>query len=119
VRANAHADFFRDLDNQPAFFQAIDNIQSRLGEKPSDQHTTPAYPYPGSDNENQEMADSAVSSRRSWEESTVNRAAVGPNPSTVTRPTHLYKYLSSVPLRPYTAFSTQESLGGDPSGTRA
>ncbi|KAF8481092.1 hypothetical protein DFH94DRAFT_828864 [Russula ochroleuca] len=81
VRANAHADFFRDLDNQPAFFQAIDNIQSRLGEKPSDQHTTPAYPYPGSDNENQEMADSAVSSRRSWEESTVNRAAVGPNPS--------------------------------------
>ncbi|KAH9984163.1 hypothetical protein BJV77DRAFT_918024, partial [Russula vinacea] len=85
VRANAHADFFRNLDSQSAFYQAIDNIHSRLGEKPSDQHTTPAYPYPSSDNENQEMADSAVSSRRSWEESSVNRAAVGPK-SSAARP---------------------------------
>lgn len=119
VRANAHADFFRNLDSQSAFYQAIDNIHSRLGEKPSDQHTTPAYPYPSSDNENQEMADSAVSSRRSWEESSVNRAAVGPKSSIVTHPTHLAEHLSFVFLRRCTAFPKQESLGGDPSGTCA
>jgi hypothetical protein len=83
VRANAHADFFRNLDNRPAFFRAIDNIQSRLGEKP----------YPSSDSENQEMP---TSSRGSWEETetTVNRAAVAPDPSRVTRPTLPYKHSS-------------------------
>jgi hypothetical protein len=107
VRANAHADFFRNLDNRPAFFRAIDNIQTRLGEKP----------YPGSDHQNQEMADSAISSRGSWEETTDNRAAVAPNPSWVTHPAHLYKRSSF--CRPYTVFSSQESLGRDPNGTCA
>jgi hypothetical protein len=118
VRANAHADFFHNLDSQPAFFQALDNIQSRLGEKSSDQRTTPAYPYPSSDNENIEMADSAISSRGSWEETSV-RAAI-PKPSIVTQSTYFYKGLSLfVFLRPYTTYPTQESLGGDPGGTRA
>ena len=93
MRANAHADFFHNLDSQPAFFQALDNIQSRLGEKSSDQRTTPAYPYPSSDNENPEMADSAISSRGSWEDTTVNRAAI-PKPSIVTHSTYFYKDLS-------------------------
>ncbi len=122
VRANAHVDFFRNLDNRPAFFQAIDNIQYRLGERPPDQRTNTAYSYPGgSDNENQETADSAVSSRGTWEETTVdvNRATLGPNPSIVTHLTHLYNHLSFVFLRPYTAFPTQESLGRDPGGTCA
>jgi hypothetical protein len=93
VRVNAHADFFRNLDNRPAFFQAIDNIQSRLGEKPADQRTDP---YPNSDNENQEMADGVITSRGSWEETTVdvNRATLSPNPGIVTRPIHLYRHLS-------------------------
>lgn len=96
VRANAHADFFRNLDNRPAFFQAIDNIQSRLGEKPAGQHADPAYSYPGSDNENQETADGALTSRGPWEESTVdvNKAILSPNPSIVTRPVHLSRHLS-------------------------
>ena len=87
VRTNAHADFFRNLDNRPAFFQAIDNIQSRLGEKPVGQHADPAYSLPGSGNENQEMADGAVTSRGLWEETTVdvNRATLSPNPGIVTR----------------------------------
>jgi hypothetical protein len=106
ARANAHADFFRNLDNRPAFFRAIDNIQSRLGEKPS----------LSSDNENHEMVDSAISSR--WEETTVNRAAVAPD-RRVTHPTHLYKHLLFGSPRPYTTFPSQESLGGDPSGACA
>lgn len=118
VRANAHSDFFRDLDNRPAFFQAIDNIQSRLGEKPAGQHADPAHLYPSSDNENQEMADGAVTSRGPWDETTVdvNRASLSPNPSIVTRPIHLYRHLSHyVFLRHFTTFPTQESLGRDPS----
>ena len=116
VRAQAHADFFRNLDNQPAFFQAIDNIQSRLGEKPSDQqHTTPSHAYPGSDNESPEMTDSAIGSR-SWEETTVNKAVVGAKPSIVIHPTHLHKTLI-VCVRHCTALPTQESLGRDSSGT--
>jgi hypothetical protein len=93
VRANAHLDFFRNLDNRPAFFQAIDNIQSRLGEKPEGQR---ADPYPSSDNENQEMADGAITSRGSWEETTVdvNRDTSSPNSSILTRPMHLYRHLS-------------------------
>ena len=98
VRANAHADFFRNLDNRPAFFQAIDNIQSRLGEgeKPAGQHDNPAYSYPSSDNESQEMTDGAIPSTGSWEETTVdvNRATLSPNPSIVARPIHLYRHLS-------------------------
>lgn len=95
VRANAHADFFRDLDSRPAFFQAIDNIQSRLGEKPAGQRINSAYSYPSSDNENQEMVDGAITSRGSWEETTVdvNGATLSPNPSIVTRPIHLYRHL--------------------------
>jgi hypothetical protein len=99
VRANAHADFFRNLDNRPAFFQAIDNIQSRLGEKPAGQHADLSYSYPSSDNEKQEMADGAVTAR-GWEETTVdvNRATLSPNPGIVTRPIRLYRPLSfSVP----------------------
>jgi hypothetical protein len=96
VRANAHIDFFRNLDNRPAFFQAIDNIQYRLGERPPSERTNTAYSYPGSDNENQETADSATSSRGTWEETTVDvdRATLGPNSSIVTHPTHLYNHLS-------------------------
>ena len=89
MRAKAHADFFRDLDNQSAFFQAIDNIQFRLGEKP-DQHITPAHPYPGSDDEIPEMTDSAIGS---WEETAVNKAVAGSKSSIVIHPTHLYKTL--------------------------
>ena len=93
VRANAHTDFFRNLDNRPAFFQAVDNIRSRLGEMPAGQR---ADPYPSSDNENQEMADGAVTSRGPWEETTVDvdRATLSPNPSIVIRPIHLYRHLS-------------------------
>ena len=93
MRVNAHADFFRNLDNRPAFFQAVDNIQSRLGEKPEGQR---ADPYPNSDNENQEMADGAITSRGSWEETTVgvNRATLSPNSSKIIRRIHLYRHLS-------------------------
>lgn len=88
ARANAHLDFFRNLDNRPAFFQAIDNIQSRLGENPAGQRTDsdPAYSYPSSDIEN---LDGASTSRGPWEETTVdvNRATSIPNPSIVI-PTH-------------------------------
>jgi hypothetical protein len=89
VRANAHADFFRTLDNRPAFFQALDNVQSRLGEKPFGlQRPTSAYPYPSPNNENQELADHAIDSR-GWGEQTppVNRPAVDHTPSTYS--THL------------------------------
>jgi len=81
VRAKAYTDFFRNLDNRPAFFQAIDNIQSRLGEKPEGQR---ADPYPSSDDENQEMADGVITSKGSWEDTTVdvNRATLTPNSST-------------------------------------
>ncbi len=118
VRANAHADFFRNLDNRPAFFQAIDNIQSRLGGKPVGQRTDsgPAFSYPSSDNENQEMADGAVTSRGSWEETTVD---VNRNPSIVTRPYTSADTYHFVFLRHFTTFPTQESLGRDPSGTCA
>ena len=96
ARANAHAEFFRDLDNRPAFFQAIDNIQSRLGEKPAGERVNPAYSYPGSDNENQEMAHGAITSRGSWEETTVdvNTVTSSPNSSIVTRLIRLYRHLS-------------------------
>jgi hypothetical protein len=80
VRANAHADFFRTLDNRPAFFQAIDNIQSRLGEKPSGLRSRSGYPYTGSDNEHQELADNATNSR-GWGEQMprINRTVVDPS----------------------------------------
>ncbi len=99
VRANAHADFFQTLDNRPAFFQAIDNIQSRLGEKPSgQQRTSSAYPYPGSDNENQELADH-TSNSKGWGDETppVNRTTMdlGHTPSTASIPPH-YKSSSYV-----------------------
>ncbi|KAH9175264.1 hypothetical protein EDB89DRAFT_348934 [Lactarius sanguifluus] len=56
VRANAHADFFRTLDDRTSFFQAIDNIQTRLGEKSSsDSHTS----------EKEMFGDAATS--RGWE----------------------------------------------------
>lgn len=65
IRANAHADFFRTLDDRTSFFQAVDNIQTRLGEKASsDSH--PNSPYSASEKENQEMFDAAVTSRE-WE----------------------------------------------------
>ena len=65
IRANAHADFFRTLDDRTSFFQAVDNIQTRLGEKaPSDSH--PNSSYSASEKENQEMFDAAVTSRE-WE----------------------------------------------------
>lgn len=114
ARAKAHFDFFRNLDNQPAFFQAIDNIQSRLDEKPDGQD---ASSYPSSDNENQEMADGAVISRGPWEES--NRATLSPNPSIVTRPMHYTNTYHFVFIRRFTTFPTQEPLGRDPSGTCA
>jgi len=58
IRANAHADFFRNLDDRTSFFQALDNIQIRLGEKASsDSH--PNSPE-------KEMFDAAVTSRE-WE----------------------------------------------------
>jgi hypothetical protein len=74
VRANAHADFFRSLDNRTAFFQAIDNIQTRLGEKPPDARTSSAYP--GSENESQALADTAANSGGWEEESPVNTTIV-------------------------------------------
>lgn len=81
VRANAHADFFRNLDNRPAFFQALDNIQSRLGEKPSGQSTSSAY-----DNESQELNDNAINSRGWGEEAPINRTVMDHTPSTVLIP---------------------------------
>jgi hypothetical protein len=71
VRANAHADFFHSLDNRTAFFQALDNIQTRLGENPPDARTKSAFP--SSENETQELADIAINSRGWEEESPVNR----------------------------------------------
>ena len=65
VRANAHADFFRNLDNRTAFFQAVDNIQARLGEKPPDVRTSSAYP--SAENASQDPADTTINSR-GWEE---------------------------------------------------
>jgi hypothetical protein len=74
VRANAHADFFRNLDNRTAFFQALDNIQTRLGEKPPDTQTNPTYPT--FENESPELADTAIKSR-GWEGgSPVNRSTL-------------------------------------------
>ncbi|KAF8273924.1 hypothetical protein EI94DRAFT_1087061 [Lactarius quietus] len=65
IRANAHSDFFRALDDRTSFFQAVDNIQIRLGEKAlSASH--PNSPFPTSEKENQEMFDAAVTSRE-WE----------------------------------------------------
>lgn len=65
VRANAHADFFRTLDDRTSFFQALDNIQTRLGEKvSSDSH--PNSPHSASGKENQDMFDAAGTSRE-WE----------------------------------------------------
>ncbi|KAI9445290.1 hypothetical protein H4582DRAFT_905792 [Lactarius indigo] len=55
VRANAHADFFRALDDRTSFFQAVDNIQTRLGEKSSSDST--------SEKDNQEMFGATVISR--------------------------------------------------------
>ena len=58
VRANAHADFFRTLDDRTSFFQALDNIQARLGEKlSSDSHPN------SSGKENQDMFEAAITSR--------------------------------------------------------
>lgn len=65
TRANAHADFFRTLDNRTSFFQALDNIQIRLGEK-SSSDPQPNSPYATSEKENQEMFGAAVASR-GWE----------------------------------------------------
>ncbi|KAH9969058.1 hypothetical protein BC827DRAFT_1167426 [Russula dissimulans] len=75
VRANAHADFFRNLDNRPAFFQAIDNIQARLGEKPSTERAASSA-RPGSADEDLALGDSAVNSRGWGEDIPANRTAV-------------------------------------------
>jgi len=75
VRANAHADFFRTLDNRPAFFQAVDNIRSRLGEKPSGQRAASSA-HPDSDTENLELGDSANNSSGWGEHIPINRTAV-------------------------------------------
>ncbi|KAI0257648.1 hypothetical protein BJV78DRAFT_1278129 [Lactifluus subvellereus] len=74
VRANAHADFFRNLDNRTAFFQALDNIQTRLGEKPPDVRTSSAYP--GAENASQDLADTPINSRGWEEESPIDRTTV-------------------------------------------
>jgi hypothetical protein len=71
VRANAHVEFFHSLDNRTALFQALDNIQTRLGEIPPNARIGSAYP--GSENESQELADIAINSRGWGEESPVNR----------------------------------------------
>jgi hypothetical protein len=60
IRANAHADFFRTLDDRTSFIQALDNIQIRLGEKASsDSHPNSPYSAP----EKEEMS-------REWEAGT-------------------------------------------------
>ena len=65
VRAKAHIDFFRTLDDRTSFLQALDNIQARLGEKvSSDSHPNSAYPTSGK--ENQDMFEAATTSR-DWE----------------------------------------------------
>lgn len=85
MRAKAHLDFFRTLDSRPAFLQALDNIQSRLGEKPPGQHqSSSTYPYPNPDSETHELADHTTNTG-GWGEDTptVNRSPVGHTPSTV------------------------------------
>ena len=66
VRANLHANFFRTLDNRTSFFQAVDNIQTRLGEKSSPANSHPNSPYPISEKENQEVFDAAGTTERVW-----------------------------------------------------
>src|SRR6266581_4092546 len=85
MRAKAHFEFFRTLDSRPAFFKALDNIQSRLGERPPGQHqSSSTYPYPTPDSENHELADHPTNTG-GWGEDTppVNRSVVGHTPSTV------------------------------------
>ncbi|KAI0307718.1 hypothetical protein B0F90DRAFT_1813134 [Multifurca ochricompacta] len=79
VRANAHADFFRGLDDRAAFFQALDNIQTRLSEKTASLH--PASSYPSPENESYEVLGAAVTSR-GWEnEPPPSRTAVDCTPN--------------------------------------
>ena len=95
VRANAHSDFFQALDSRPAFFQALDNIQSRLGEKPPGRHrNSSTYPHPSPDSENHELADHTVDTR-GWGEETppVNRSAVNHTTSIVPI-SPVYKHFS-------------------------
>lgn len=65
IRANAHADFFRTLDDRTSFFQALDNIQIRLGEKASS-NSHPNSPYSAQE---KEMFDVTVTSKE-WEAGT-------------------------------------------------
>jgi hypothetical protein len=123
VRANAHADFFRTLDDRTSFFQALDNIQTRLGEKvSSDSH--PNSPHSASGKENQDMFDAAGTSRE-WEAGSpvgksTDRHASRPSSRLSPSLTSSLPMLIAThfPSPSTTVFSTQDSLGGDPSGTR-